>query len=96
MVKAEELQERANATCHKLGLAACDVMIYIKMDDCVGIIGEDTGGCMVVYELWNPERYCVAVAKEALKNRKFIYDTLETMLGKYKKFLEQRGMSMDD
>ena len=47
-----------------------------EMDDYVGIIGEADGGCLLVYEVTNPEKYCVAVEQGLLQNRRILYDTL--------------------
>lgn len=44
-------------------------MIYLDMDDYVGIIDEADGGCLVVYGMDALEKYCVAVETGVLKNR---------------------------
>ncbi len=89
MVRTEELQEWTKELCKGQGLPVCDTMVYIDMDDYVGIIGEEDGGCLVVYEVCRPERYCVAVEKSVLQNRELVYDTLQRQIKRYKKFLEE-------
>ena len=90
MVKSEELQHWLDELCKELGLPACDTIIYTEMDDYVGIIGEPDGGCLVVYEVANPEKYCVAVEKCVLQNRDFVYKTLKKQIGLYKEFIEHK------
>lgn len=96
MVKLEELQKEARALSEQLGLPACDVMVHIRMDDYIGIFGEADGGCMVIYEKDNPEKYCVTVPKDVLDNRELVYGTLEAHLWNYKEFMELEGNGADD
>ena len=95
-VKERELHDWTRIFCDEYGLPPCDVMTYIDMDDYVGIIGEADGGCLIVYEMYNVEKYCVAVEKSLLKNREFVYETLKRQLGKYKDFLEQERGKCDE
>ena len=89
-VTKEELQRWANKVCKRLGLPSCDTMIYLDMvDDYIEIIGENEGGCMVVFEAGNPKKFCVVVEQKALKKRQFVYNTLLNHLGKYKKYMEE-------
>ena len=88
MVRIEELQEHAQELCKKIGLPACKIMIHIDMDDYVGIIGENEGGCIVIYEVGHPERYCVSVKNTVLNNKELVYDTLHLQVRRYKEFLE--------
>lgn len=43
---------------------------------------------MVIYDVANPERFCVAVENTALKNDRLVYDTLHRYMNLYKKFLD--------
>ena len=87
-VRESELREWIDSFCTEFGLPVCDVMIYIGMDDYVGIIGEADGGSLVVYEMYNIEKYCVAVEKSLLENRELVYKTLERQFGRYRDFIE--------
>lgn len=67
-------------------------MLYIGMDEYVGIIGEADGGCLVVYEVADPTKYCVAVEKGLLQNRELVYETLQSQIRRYKELMDyERG-----
>ncbi len=89
MITIEELKKRADELCKEIGLPECDVMVHIRMDDYIGMFGEADGGCMVIYEMYNPKKYCVTVPKDVLDDRELVYGTLEAHLWNYKEFMEE-------
>ena len=88
-VTQNELQNWTDRICKRYKLPKCDVTIFIEMDEMIGVFGENDGGCMVFYDYSNPGKFCVAVEKDVLKNRQFVYDTLQVHLWNYKKFIDE-------
>lgn len=77
MAELKELQDWTKKFCGELELPVCEAMVHIDMDDYIGIIGEKEGGCLIVYEADNPEKYCVSVEKSVLReNEGLARDTL--------------------
>lgn len=76
------------AFCEEQGLPSGETMVHVAMDDYIGILGENEGGCIVIYEIDHPERYCVSVEKSVLQDREFLISTLYRQVLRYKEFMK--------